>query len=364
MIGSIVIVGDDPVGAETARQLRAMGYQGELTLIHDAKFEAVDAAASDEADIRHVRGDPALGLERAARNAVLSSGARVPYDRLVLATGATHRSLPSDADAKTHNVTGRADMERLRRAISPGSRVIVVGGGFAGLEAAAAARHAKASVILIEAGPRLLPDAASPQLAALFEAAHRAEGVEIITAATVTAVRGRAVVTGNDRRLEADMIVVCVGSDANDGLARAAGIACADARFRTNDPAIFAAGPSATSASSQPRALACALLDLPPPPAEPPRRRSRQYDLDVDMAGVRRADDEIILRRREDGPGLTLLHLSGGSLSAVEAVNDPETFAAALRIIAGPAALIDVAAARDGEIALRDAVRPALRACA
>ncbi|MFH5926888.1 NAD(P)/FAD-dependent oxidoreductase [Roseomonas xinghualingensis] len=202
-------------------------------------------------NILHSAGQRVVAIDRAARQVATARGEAIPYDRLLLATGSRPLVLPAEAGAPVHTLRGLDDAARLRAGMVPGRHVAVVGGGFIGLEVAAAARMLGCRVTVVEAAPRLLvrgmPEALSRWAAAL----HGREGVALRLGARVAAIRaapeGGAVLDLGGEALRADLVVVGIGIRPNTELAEAAGLAVGDgilvdAACGTDDPAIFAAG--------------------------------------------------------------------------------------------------------------------------
>ena len=306
----------------------------------------------------------------------LAGGEAVGFDRLVLATGARARRLPlPGADlAGVLALRDAADAEALKRALAPGRRLAVVGGGYVGLEAAASARALGAQATVIEQAPRVLARTAGAALSGFFTERHRAHGVRFELGAQVAGFLGeggrvRAVALADGRELACDAALVGVGAVPNDALARAAGLACddgvlVDAHARTRDPRVWAVGDatrrpvpgfeapqrleSVPSALEQARQAAAALTGRPAPPPETPWFWSDQYDLKLQIAGLPRGGDAQVVRGDMAGGRFAVFHLHDGRLRATEAVNAPAEFMAARQLIArgvplDPARLADPA---------------------
>lgn len=192
-------------------------------------------------------------IDRGSRTVVTDAGDHLPYDTLVLATGATVRRLtvPGADKSGVHYVRTVADTEALAADMKTARRLVVIGGGYIGLEVAASARRSDLDVTVLEAMPRILARVASEELSSAVAALHRREGVEVITQASVAEITGDASVSGvrlNDgRALPCDLVVVGIGVIPNDQAAAAAGLDVengirVDAQCRSSDPNIFAAG--------------------------------------------------------------------------------------------------------------------------
>lgn len=206
-----VILGAGQAGGETALALRQMGYAGRIVLAGNEThlpyrrpplskaflagtadaasllIRPADAYAKAEIELR--LGTTATAIDRAARTVTFGDGDTVVYDHLVLATGGRVRRLPMvGGDApNVYYLRDIADAERLKDALVPGKRVVVVGGGYIGLEVAASAVKAGASVSVLEAAPRLLARVAEADLAGFFETLHRNNGVDVQVGVNVSA---------------------------------------------------------------------------------------------------------------------------------------------------------------------------------
>jgi 3-phenylpropionate/trans-cinnamate dioxygenase ferredoxin reductase subunit len=372
----VVILGAGHAGGTCAALLRQYGHQGPITLIGEeplppyqrpplskawlkgeADAEALalkplEFYAEHQIDFRS--GVRAVELERSARRVHLSDGASVPYDALVIATGARAIALPlPGADlAGVMFLRTAADAEELKATIGPGKTLAVVGGGYIGLEVAASGRALGAEVVVLEREARLLARVACEALSTFFKDYHEARGVRFELGCEVVAFEGSRHVTGvklSDARIVAcDAVVVGVGAHPNDEIARDAGLECArgvvvdlEARSVT-DPAIFAIGDvahrpmpiydrmfrmeSVPNALEQAKQAACAITGRPAPPGETPWQWSDQYDLKLQIAGYAFDVDEIILRGDPKSAKFAVFHLKGDRLQSVEAINSPPEF--------------------------------------
>jgi 3-phenylpropionate/trans-cinnamate dioxygenase ferredoxin reductase subunit len=277
---SYVIAGASLTGAKAAETLREEGFEGEIVLLGTelerpyerpelskgyllgkAERDSVyvhpgDWYAEHDVDLR--TGVTVTAIDRAAGTVITSGPAgtqALPYDKLLLATGASPRRLAipgGESDAVLYLRT-IADSERLRAAFQAGTRVVVAGAGWIGLETTAAARAADCQVTIVEPAPGALHAHLGPELGAVFADLHRANGVEFRFGETVAEFREPAggapgtVVTSAGAELPADVLVASIGVAPNDELAAAAGLEVSngvvtDAALRTSDPNIFAAG--------------------------------------------------------------------------------------------------------------------------
>ncbi|HUY46981.1 MAG TPA: FAD-dependent oxidoreductase [Streptosporangiaceae bacterium] len=275
-----VIVGASLAGAKAAETLREEGFGGPIVLLGaetERPYERPPLSkgyllgksdkpalyvheehwyAEQQVDLR--LGVNVTGIDRAAKRVALAGGESVSYDRLLLATGAQPRELNvpgADLDG-VHYLRTAVDSERLATALAPvpgeGTRVVIVGAGWIGLEVAAAARDKGCGVAVVEPEPTALHRALGPELGGVFTDLHRSHDVEFHFGEGVTELRGQggrvtSVLTSGGAELPADVVVVAIGAVPNVGLAVAAGLdvdngISVDAALRTSDPDIFAAG--------------------------------------------------------------------------------------------------------------------------
>lgn len=276
-MSGVVVVGGGLTGATVATTLREEGYGGPVTIVGaepHAPYERpllskgylLGSQQRDEAfvhpapwypehDVELRTGVAVTGLDRAGGAVVLDDGSRLPYDHVVLATGARPRRLTvPGADLPGVRYLRRLeDADRLLAAFGERPRVVVVGGGWIGLETAAAAREAGLEVTVLEAGPVPLGRVLGPEMAQVFADLHREHGVDLRTGVQVAAIEpdahGRVggVRLGDGSVVPAGLVVVGVGAAPEVALAEAAGLAVADGvvvdeHLRTADPRVLAAG--------------------------------------------------------------------------------------------------------------------------
>ena len=270
----MVVVGAGEAGTRAALCLRERGYAGRVTLVGDEAHppyerpplskSAVAADALPElkaistgeqlaaAEIEFLHSATAAAVDPAGRMVRLTDGAVLPYDKLLLGTGAAPRRLPM-ADAVRHCAYFRTydDAVAIRRRLGPGSRVAIVGAGFIGLELAASAREGGAVVTVVEAQPRILTRGVPAEIAAVLHARHAEAGVEILCGEGVTGIAEDAdtvhLALTSGRTVAADIAVIGIGAVPVTDLAEAAGLAidngiAVDACLRTSDPDVYAAG--------------------------------------------------------------------------------------------------------------------------
>src|SRR5690554_650850 len=344
MTKSVVIAGAGQAAAWVARTLRSEGYVGRIVMCgaeHEPPYERpplskeqlVSGAPDMPYLIRHdefpelsVEWKPATSVEqidRAAKAVVLSNAEQISYDALVIATGGRAHLPPVpgfDLDC-VHTLRTLDDARRLRASIKEGRRVLVVGGGWIGLEVAATARQAGASVVLAEMAPSLCARSESPFLSSYLHALHVANGVDLRLDTRVVRLTdsgdGGCMAQFNDgSQLKADLVVVGAGLIPNDEIAVDAGLHCdrgvlVDAAGQSSDPSIYAAGDVAVlctpdggklrleswqNAQDQGIAVGLSLLGKQVPYMPQPFFWSSQYDALIQMAGTAQAATTWVTR--------------------------------------------------------------------
>ncbi|MBU3738116.1 MAG: pyridine nucleotide-disulfide oxidoreductase [Rhodoferax sp.] len=370
----ILIAGAGQAALQTAEALRAAGHTGEIHLYGDeahapyhrpplskawlaGEMEAAQLTMRSaeqferKSIVLHTRARVSA-IDRAARQLQLADGRRVAYDALVLATGATPRNLPLPGAALPGVLTlrSRDDADALAQGLADCAAsarpLVIIGGGFIGLEIAATARRKGVAVCVVEAAPRLLGRVLTPLLSDWYAQLHRSHGVELLLGAQVQGIEAgpdgaAAAVRLADRLLPAGRVVVGIGVSANDALAREAGLDCdrgivVDACGRTADPAIFAAGDctarrlangsllrleSVQNATEQGKSAAAAILGQERPFSATPWFWSDQYDRKLQMAGLSAGASQSVLRGSLDAGSFNLYHFQGDRLLAVDSVN-------------------------------------------
>lgn len=357
--GPIVLVGDEHVAPYQRPPLSKAWLKGEAD---EDELMLKDESWYAENGCRLLLGVRAETIDRAAKTVSLSNGESVAYDFLVIATGARARKLPiPGADLKgVLELRTTVDAEALKRALGPGKRLAVIGGGYVGLEAAASARKLGSEVVIIEREARCLARVACETLSTFFQDYHRKHGVEFELAAGVEAFEGEGGhITGvrlsDGRVIACDAALVGVGAMPNDEIAREAGLPCengivVDLEARTADPAIFAIGDvtwrplplydrafrleSVPNALEQAKQVASAIAGRPQPNPEVPWFWSDQYDLKLQIAGLPFDADSIVVRGDPDSAKFAIFHLKGDVVQAVEAVNSAPEFMMGKQLIA------------------------------
>ena len=326
-------------------------------------------------------GTRVVALDPGAKRVTLESGETVGYDKLALATGALVRRLPVPGAELEGVLTLRtiADVERIRARMEPGGRLVVVGGGYIGLEVAAVAAKRGLEVTVLEMAERVLNRVVSPEVSAFYQAEHGRAGVRLLTGAQVAGFAAgdedaiRVECKGGER-FEADLVVVGVGIQPNTALAAAAGLAVedgilVDAQARSSDPDIVAAGDctrhlnlalegrvrleSVQNAVSQARVAAATLVGQPQDYDEVPWFWSDQYDLKLQIVGLSQGHDRRIIRGAPGERSFAVYALKGGIPIAVEAVNAPRDFMMGKKLIAARAP-VDAERLADPQVPLKE----------
>ncbi|MCQ4152111.1 NAD(P)/FAD-dependent oxidoreductase [Rhodococcus qingshengii] len=388
MTDRVVIVGGGHAGVTLAALLRQSGYDGEVMVMSaedDAPYhrpplsknlhepEAEQPLRPDhfwsDHDIVLRLGTVVDRIDRVRHEVVEVGGRRVGYDHLVLATGAVPRSL----DVPGAELEGVLTLRTLGHArelrgflAQPGCRLVVVGGGYIGLEVAAMAVGAGAEVTILEREQRVLARVASAELSAFLTEHHRAAGTTIVTGVEVTCFEGSdgrvtSVVLGDGTSVDCDVVLVGIGALPLDDLAVSAGLQCSegilvDNSARTDDPSIMAIGDvtrrpvgmlpgrsrleSIPSSTEQARQACSVIMGSAPPPSEVPWFWSDQGDLKIKIAGVVRAGDSVVLRNDPAVGRFAAYHHADGIVTAAETVNSSGDFMAAKKLI-GSAMVID-----------------------
>ncbi|RJL21146.1 NAD(P)/FAD-dependent oxidoreductase [Paracoccus siganidrum] len=376
----IVILGAGQAAASMAARLRAKGHDGPLTVIGAEPvapyqrpplskayllgqmgldrllLRAPEWWAEQRIELR--LGETATAIDRAAKRVTTSAG-QLPYDALALTLGAAPRRLPAALGGDlpgTHVIRGLADVDALAAQMRPGRRLVVIGGGYIGLEAAAVARKLGLEVTLVEAAPRILGRVAAAETAEMIRALHLAHGVEILEGAPIQRIAGttraEGVALADGRQLPADLVVMGIGVLPETTLAATAGLTlqdgiATDAFGRTSDPAIWAAGDCASfpqpggrlrlesvgGAIDMAECVADNMLGANRPYAARPWFWSDQFDAKLQIAGLNSGHDRIVTRPGDGQHGGSVWYFRDARLIAVDALNDARAYMIGKRLI-------------------------------
>jgi 3-phenylpropionate/trans-cinnamate dioxygenase ferredoxin reductase component len=370
----IVVVGGGQAGAALVARLRALGHAGPITLVCDEaqppyqrpplskKYLMGEMAverlflrpesfyAEQRVELR--TGAPATAIDRNAHT-VRVGGEELTWDALALTTGALPRRLPAAMGGDLSGVylmRTLADADRMAPEFVAGRRVLVVGGGYIGLEAAAVAAARGLNVTLLEMAPRILARVAAAATSDWFRALHRSHGVDIREGTGLDRlverdgrVASALLVTGEE--LPVDFVIVGIGITPDTRLAQSAGLEtgdgiAVDGLCRTSDPAIWAAGDctsfprgegrirleSVQNAIDQAEHAAATMLGSTEPYAPSPWFWSDQYDCKLQIAGLHAGHDRTVTRPGSRPGGQSVWYYAGDRLLAVDAMNDPKAY--------------------------------------
>ncbi|HUC92171.1 MAG TPA: FAD-dependent oxidoreductase [Paenibacillus sp.] len=356
----MVIVGAGEAGARAAVELRNQGWDGPITLIGEerqAPYERPPLSkqqllAPDEPlpvfilnddllarhGIRLLAGSPVALIDRAAHEAVLADGSRVPYRKLLLTTGARPRKMSLDGSDLPQVMYLRTyrDALALRSRLQAGKRVVIIGGGFIGLEVAASARERGCSVTVIEVAPRILMRGVPEEIAHIVEVRHRAAGVRMACGTGIGSIEfdgsEHVIRLADGTVIRCDAIVAGIGAVPETALAEACGLALengirVDERLATSDPDIFAAGDCCSfphplyggrrirleawrNAQEQGMHAAGSMLGAVEPFSVIPWFWSDQYELTLQVVGLPDSG-EVTVSRDLGEAGKLFFHLTG-----------------------------------------------------
>ena len=351
-------MGDEPVLPYQRPPLSKAYMKGEFA---EERLFFKPSAWYEDNNVELILSTRAVRIDRTAQIVELEHGATLNYDALILCTGSRPRPLPvKGADLEgVHDLRGLADVDRIQPQMVDGRRLVIVGAGYIGLEAAAVARQMGLEVTVLEMADRVLARVTSPVMSEFYEKEHRAQGVTILTGAHLDHLDGqdghvRAAVLADGTSIPADMVLVGIGILPNLELAADAGLTidngiATDCDARTSDPRIFAAGDctsrplvhhgrtgrleSVHNAIEQGKLAAAAILGKPRPPEDCPWFWSDQYDLKLQIAGLNQGYDQIVVRGNPDERKFAAFYLRNGTLIAVDAVNSPPEFLASKKLI-------------------------------
>ena len=371
MSDGLVIVGGSYAAMQIAASAREAGYGEPIRIVSEepvlpyqrpplskgyltGKFAPTALPLRAEAFYRDNRIEPLLGtraeaLDLGAGRVTLAGGGHLAFDRLALATGTRPRPLPvpgADLDGVLF-LRSLADADRLRSRLDAADSIVVIGGGFIGLELASVAAALGTAVTVIEAQERLLARGVSPQMAAFLAEVHRARGVTLRLGTSVRELRGaegrvRSVILGDGESLATDLVLIAIGVLPNVELAAQAGLACQDGlvvdRFaRAGDQRVVAAGdctrhPSAfagqllrlesvQNAIDQAKTAGTTLAGQEKPYDTVPWFWSDQYEFKLQMVGLVQGHDRHALRGSPEQRRFSIFYFRGSRLIAIDSVN-------------------------------------------
>ena len=375
----IVVIGAGQAGAALVAKLRSAGYTDKITLIGEeaappyqrpplSKAYLMGEMAEERLylrsaeyyannDITLVLGKPVSSIDAAAKT-VTVGGDSLHYDQLAFTTGSIPRRLPTaiggDLDG-VYTVRSLGDVDAMRSEFVAGRRVVIIGGGYIGLEAAAVASKLGLDVTVVEMAPRILQRVAAPETSDYFRALHASHGVTILEGVGLDRLLGDGHVTTarltDGRELPADFVIAGVGIVPATLLAGMAGLAIdngikTNARGRTSDPNIWAAGDCASfpwrggrlrlesvqNAIDQAELVAENMLGAAKDYVPTPWFWSDQFDCKLQIAGLNTGYDTIVTRGPE-GEAVSFWYYRGNALLAIDAMNDPRAYMVGKRLL-------------------------------
>ncbi|MCA0997366.1 NAD(P)/FAD-dependent oxidoreductase [Alloyangia pacifica] len=397
-MGHVVVIGAGQAAASLVARLRGKGFDGEITVIgaeseppyqrpplskaylmgemEKDRLYLRPRAFYDDQKITLMLGEPAVSVDTEARH-VIAGGREIAYDDLVFCTGSAPRRLPAAIGGDLDGVCvvrGIADVDAMRPRFTEGARVLIVGGGYIGLEAAAVAAKLGLHVTLVEMADRILQRVAAPETSDWFRALHTARGVDIREGV------GLGKLVGEDGKvtsaeltdgssLPVDFVIAGVGILPETAVAEAAGIEIlngirTDAMGRCSAPHVWAAGDCASfphgaaqirlesvgNAIDQAEAVADNIMGAKAPYQPKPWFWSDQYDVKLQIAGLNAGYDKVVVRDGGEGP-VSHWYYRAGQLIALDAMNDPRAYMVGKRLIeAGKSADPEVVADAESDL--------------
>ena len=370
----IVIVGAGQAAGQAAASLRQGGFEGEITLLGDEAYAPyqrpplskqylageLDADkvllrpeafyAGKDIDLR--TGVRVTAIDRAAKSISTDNGDTLSYDQLLLATGGRPRELSIDGSdlEGIHYLRSIADVDAIRAEMESAKNMVIVGGGYIGLEVTSVAIEAGINVTVVEMEDRILKRVTTPTMSEFYHALHTDRGVQIELNTSVSGFTGdkrvSSVICG-DAAFDADLVIVGIGILPNVELAEAAGLEIDNGivvndHCRTSDPDIYAAGDctnhpnptldrrlrleSVPNAMEQSRVAVTNMTGGDKVYNAVPWFWSDQYDLKLQMVGFSTDGDTEVVRGDKSANEFAVFYLSGNTLVAADAVNSPREF--------------------------------------
>lgn len=362
-IGRIVLIGSEPEPPYQRPPLSKAYLAGELPperlLIRPRDYYV-------QADVELRLGVIVTRVRLADRTLEMDDGSSLAFDHLVLATGSRPRTLciAGAEHPRLYYMRTKADIHAIRPRLLAGARLVLIGGGYIGLEVAAVARRIGMRVSVLEAAPQLLARVTGPVVGEFYRGLHQQQGVDVRCGVTVTGIEDEngcpVVVMAAGDRIGADLVIAGVGALPNLELARDAGLVCnhgivVDEHCRTSVPGVYAAGDcteqpssiyhthirleSVPNAIEQARTVAATICGRSRPNRAVPWFWSDQYDVKLQSAGLQRGYDQTVTRGDPSRRSFAVYYLREGRLLAVDAINRPAEFAMAKAWIADRAVI-------------------------
>ena len=385
-MSSVVIVGASHAAAEAISSLHKRGYEGEIILIGDEPTLPYQRPPlskkyfTDEVTMEHMYikgpgtyentnvtqmlGRRVESINRSEQQLMLDGGELVDYDKLILATGTRARKLPV-AGGDLPNIMylrTKQDVDKIKQAVNKGSKLLIVGAGYIGLEVAASSIKLGVKVTVLEAMDRVLQRVTSPPVSEFYQAVHAEEGVDIRLSTGlekfVKSDNGTHAVLANGEQVEFDCAIVGIGVIPNVELAEQAGLACdngivVDEFTQTEDPNIYAVGDcsnhpnfiydrrlrleSVPNAMGQAKTAAASICGEPHRYDEVPWFWSDQFNVKLQTVGLCQGYDQLVVRGEAAERKFAVFYLQKGRLIAVDALNSPAEFMVSKKLVAAKA---------------------------
>ena len=391
-MSGVVIIGAGHAAGQAAASLRQAKYAGDITIVGDEAhipyqrppLSKAYLKGDQSADKVYLRAESfyadrdiamklstrATAIDTTAKTVALSSDETLHYDHLLISTGSRPRKLSIDGSdlPGIHYLRTMDDVDGLRDGMQADANLVIVGGGYIGLEVAAVGRELGLNVHVLEMEERILQRVTTPEMSAYYHRLHEGRGVNIHTNTAVTGFAGdgkvQEVLCG-DKRFPADIVIVGIGIIPNTELAEAAGIVCdngivVDDHCCTSDPNVYAAGDctnhpnplldrrlrleSVPNAMDQARVSTANMLGDDKTYAAIPWFWSDQYELKLQMVGFSADGDAQVLRGDMASNQFAIFYLKDGKVVAADAVNSPKEFMLCKQLVgksADPAMLAD-----------------------
>ena len=391
-MSGVVIIGAGHAAGQAAASLRQAKYAGDITIVGDEAhipyqrppLSKAYLKGDQSADKVYLRAESfyadrdiamklstrATAIDTTAKTVALSTDETLHYDHLLISTGSRPRKLSIDGSdlPGIHYLRTMDDVDGLRDGMQADANLVIVGGGYIGLEVAAVGRELGLNVHVLEMEERILQRVTTPEMSAYYHQLHEGRGVNIHTNTAVTGFAGdgkvQEVLCG-DKRFPADIVIVGIGIIPNTELAEAAGIVCdngivVDDHCCTSDPHVYAAGDctnhpnllldrrlrleSVPNAMDQARVSTANMLGDDKTYAAIPWFWSDQYELKLQMVGFSADGDAQVLRGDMASNQFAIFYLKDGKVVAADAVNSPKEFMLCKQLVgksADPAMLAD-----------------------
>ena len=386
-MAGMVIIGCGQAGGQAAASLRQEKYEGPITMIgqepyipyqrpplskqylsgeqEKEKLSLRQESFYSEKEINLKLGTSVLSLDPDKRELQLENGETVTYDKLLVATGGRPRKLEVDGHTLKgiHYLRNIDDVDAIKTQMSISQNLVIVGGGYIGLEVASVAIKKGLTVSVLEMESRILERVTTEEMSAFYHQLHTDEGVNILTSTQAKAFKGsetvESVVCG-DHEIPADLVIVGIGILPNTEMAEAAGLETnnglvVDEHCRTSNEHIFAAGDctnhpnpilnrrlrleSVPNAMEQGRVAASNMLGGSKSYASMPWFWSDQYEHKLQMVGFSKDSDQSVVRGDMESKSFTVFYLKDGSIIAADSVNNPKEFMASKQLVGKKASI-------------------------